>query len=119
MERTSRGIFERTSHAQIPIRLDFKVARGAQEDLLFVPLRSSLFFLPFYFGLIALIATRGINFPLRRRHAEPLIGHGISLRVIRRRLIVACAAGPGTVLTRRIRPLDPNQSLVNAIGWVG
>jgi len=26
---------------------------------------------------------------------------------------------PGAVLTRRIRPLDPNQSLVNAIGWVG
>lgn len=26
---------------------------------------------------------------------------------------------PVGVLTRRIRPLDPNQSLVNAIGWVG
>lgn len=32
-----------------------------------------------------------INFPLCRRHIGPLIGHGISLRVIRRRLIVACS----------------------------
>lgn len=65
---------------------------------------------------IVLTMMRANKFPCRR-HIGPLIGHGISLRVIRRRLIVACSRSG--VLTRRIRPLDPNQSLVNAIGWVG
>jgi hypothetical protein len=63
-----------------------------------LPLSLFFFFSPAPRRLIALIATRGINFPLRRRHAGPLIGHGISLRVIRRRLIVACAAGPALYL---------------------